>query len=258
MDKKEVVITEEVLGKGAWGVVKVAKFRGLRVAAKFLHSEIVSRHNCKKFLKEGAFSFKLRHPNLLQFIGAIRTDEGNLVIINELMPTSLRKELEKNELTKEQVITISQDVSCGLNYMHQFRPHPIIHCDISSGNVLLEPFSNHWKAKISDYGSANFTSFTEVAPGAPIYSAPEAKNPDRHSTKMDVYSFGVLIIEMCLRELPAEKFEEKNAQIGLIRWTEMVDKIIRRCIEEQPNDRPDASEIMSILDEMYIEHTCTR
>lgn len=252
-------ITEEELGKGAWGEVKVAKFRGLRVAAKFLHPTIVSSYNRQKFFKEMAISSKLRHPNLLQFIGATEIG-GNLVIINEIMPTSLRKELKKNdsELTKEQVITISRDVSCGLNYMHLSKPSPIIHCDISSGNVLLEPFFNGWRAKISDYGSAIFTSSTEVAPGSPMYSAPEVQNPNLHSPKMDVFSFGVLIIEMCLKELPPQKPEKWNTQIELIRWPEMVDRIIRRSVKEDPNDRPAASEIMFILDEMYTEHTCTR
>ena len=65
---------------------------------------------------------KLRHPNLLLFIGA--TMEGELVILTELMPTSLRKELEKRELSREQVISIGQDVSCGLSYMHQLETTP--------------------------------------------------------------------------------------------------------------------------------------
>ena len=142
-------MTSEELGRGGWGVVKVAKFRGLPVAAKCLHQVIISNYNCRKFSREMAIAAKLRHPNLLLFIGAIMEGDQEAVIITELMPTSLRKELEKGKLPKTQVITIVREVSCGLNYMHQSRPHPIIYRDISSGNVLLEPISNGWRAKIS-------------------------------------------------------------------------------------------------------------
>ena len=152
VSREEIEMTKEELGRGGWGVVKVAKFRGLRVAAKCLHQVIISRYNRRQFSREMAIASKLRHPNLLLFIGATR--EGELMIMTELMPTSLRKELEKAEelMTKKQIITISQDVSCGLNYMHQSRPHPVIHRDISSGNVLLEPLPNgYMRAKIWTY-----------------------------------------------------------------------------------------------------------
>ena len=243
-------ITKEELGRGGWGVVKVAKFRGLRVAAKCLHQVLISRYNCRQFSREMTIAAKLRHPNLLLFIGA--TIEGEPVIITELMPTSLRKELEKKELTNEQIITISRDVSCGLNYMHQSRPHPIIHRDISSGNVLLEPLSNCWRAKISDYGSANFNNqiASTVGPGSPAYAAPESRYPNDHTIKMDVFSLGVLMVEMCLGELPESTASRRDAQIHRIsHWPDMV-TLIRRCISEQPTDRPNASDIMSALDKM--------
>ena len=90
--REEVELTEEVLGTGGWGEVKVAKFRGLRVAAKFLHKIIISNYNRRQFSREMTIAAKIRHPNLLLFIGATR--EGEAVILTELMPTSLRRELE--------------------------------------------------------------------------------------------------------------------------------------------------------------------
>ena len=240
-------MTEEELGRGGWGVVKEAKFRGLRVAAKCLHQVIVSSHNCRQFSREMNISSKLRHPNLLLFIGAIR--EGELVIITELMPTSLRKELGKRKLTNKQIITISRDVSCGLNYMHQSRPHPIIHRDISSGNILLEPLPNgYMRAKISDYGSANFINLitSTIGPGSPVYAAPEAHIPDRHTPKMDVFSLGILMVEMCLGELSRSTLVH---QIQNIHWPDVV-TLIRRCISKQPADRPNASDIIFVLDKM--------
>ena len=97
---------------------------------------------------------RIRHPNLLQFIGA--TLEKEMVILTELMPTSLRKELKKQPMTPSQATGISLDVARALNYLHLMRPHPLIHRDISSANVLLEPLpGGGWRAKVSDYGSVN-------------------------------------------------------------------------------------------------------
>ena len=97
---------------------------------------------------------RIRHPNLLQFIGA--TLEGEMVILTELMPTSLRRELKKQPMTHNQATGIGLDVARAPNYLHLMQPHPLIHRDISSANVLLEPLPNsRWKAEVSDYGTVN-------------------------------------------------------------------------------------------------------
>ena len=127
-----------MIGKGGWGEVKVAHFRGLRVAAKCLHELIISQYNIAVFTREMDIASKVRHPNLLQFIGATR--EGNPIILTELMPTSLRKELESGSpLPYHAVLNISVDVACALNYLHLFRPHPILHRDVRS--VLMYSFN---------------------------------------------------------------------------------------------------------------------
>ena len=70
---------------------------------------------------------------------------------------------------------ISLDVARALSHLHQKQPSPIIHRDISSANVLLWRQAEHWRGKVSDYGTANFMrQTTTVSPGAMIYSAPEA------------------------------------------------------------------------------------
>ena len=247
--REEMVMTSEVVGRGGWGEVRVAEFRGLRVAAKCLHQVILSPYNLRRFMREMNISAKLRHPNLLLFIGA--TTEGEPVILTELMPTSLRKELQRGELAKRDIISISQNVACGLNYLHKWKPDPIIHRDISSGNVLLEPLPNGWRAKVSDYGSANFMNLVSstVAPGCPAYAAPEARFPVKHSPKMDVFSFGVLMMEMCLQEFPESIQEQQEVQIQRIQWPAMV-SLIRGCVNDSPTDRPSMRDIMELLSEM--------
>ena len=243
VNREEVELTEEVLGSGAWGEVKVAKFRGLRVAAKILHNMIISEYNQRLFSREMTIAAKIRHPNLLLFIGATR--EGEAVILTEFMHTSLRRELETRVMPQVQITSIAQDVACALRYLHQWRLSPIIHRDISSANVLLEPLSNGWRAKVSDYGSANFmNAIATAAPGSPVYAAPEARYPDQHSPKMDTFSYGVLLVEMCIRRLPDPA--QREAQILQIQWAAMV-SLVRRCTSERPADRPSMGDIMELL-----------
>ena len=123
--KEEVQMTQEVLGTGGWGEVKVGVFRGTKVAIKCLHNLIISDYYLQLFSREMEIASRIRHPNLLQFIGATRV--GNPLIITELMPTNLRKELEKCPMTKPQVVSISIDITSALNYLHLWKPRPILH-----------------------------------------------------------------------------------------------------------------------------------
>ena len=249
--KEEIEMSEEILGKGGWGEVKVAKFRGLRVAAKCLHEVILSPYNISVFTREMEIAARVRHPNLLQFIGATRV--GTPIILSELMPTSLRKEIEKSLLTQPQIIRIVQDISAALNYLHLWQPHPILHRDVSSPNVLLEPSgSGMWKAKLSDYGSANLVqsiSANSVAPGNPFYSAPEAPFPDQHSPAMDVFSFGVLLMEIILCQPPASKTADKMTQSETIQWPVMK-HLVQRCISHESQVRPSISQVLTYLEHM--------
>ena len=240
-------LTSEEVGTGSWGKVIVAKFRGVRVAAKCMHQVIISDYNRRQFTREMAISAKLRHPNLVLFIAA--TIEGTPLILSELMVTSLRKELEIRKIpTNAHIVSVSRDVACALCYMHQWKPHPIIHRDISSGNVLLEFLPDQWRAKVSDYGSANFMNFANtIGPGSLAYGAPEARYSEQQSPKMDVFSLGVLMIEMCLREHPEVRKEQREAHIKRIKWPAM-GNLIRWCISESPGDRPSMGDVLFTLE----------
>ena len=95
--------------------------------------------------------------------------------MTELMEKSLRALLEQRQLAEIEIRVISVDVARTINYLHQKKPEPIIHRDVSSANVLLWRQGDQWRGKVSDYGTANFMQQNmTVAPGAMIYSAPEA------------------------------------------------------------------------------------
>lgn len=116
----------------------VANFRGTQVAAKCLYEDLASEYYQEMLSREMYMAARLRHPNLVQFIGA--SVERHPIILTELMTTSLRAEIMQNGSIKLEYVTyISLDVAKALNYLHQMKPHPIIHRDISSGNVLLDP-----------------------------------------------------------------------------------------------------------------------
>ena len=171
--REEVQLTSKILGAGAWATVSEGIFRGSRVAVKKIHELIISQYNVRLFEREMTIASRCRHPNLLQFIGATRDNESPLFVM-EILDTSLRSILHERALLPAEFTTISLDVARALNYLHLNRP-PIIHRDLSSANVLLWQRGIHLRGKVSDYGTANFTRQCRTrAPGAAIYSAPEA------------------------------------------------------------------------------------
>ena len=246
VNRNDIGMTERILGRGGWGEVRVARFHGLEVAAKVLHETIISEYNVSLFSREMNIASKIRHPNLLQFIGA--TTEGNPMILTELMPTSLRKELETGGLAYHAVLNIGLDVACGLNYLHLFKPHPILHRDVSSANVLLQPMIGVWRAKVSDYGSANLEPLIgrTTNPGNPVYSAPEAGNPREHSPSMDVFSYGVLLLEMITRRIPLP--EERVGLIDGIRRVSFK-SLVERCLIVEYRHRPTMNDIITELND---------
>ena len=249
INKDEVILTETELGRGSFAVVKVGTFRGLRVAVKSLHTIIISNYNRGLFSREMSIASRVRHPNLVQFIGA--TKVGNPLILTELMNTSLYKELQEKELTRQQILSIAQDVALGLNYLHLFKPQPIIHRDVSSPNVLLKPSTGPagYEAKVADYGTAKLqqgNSTGTVMPGNAAYAAPEARDPDQHSPAMDVYSYSVLLMEMTLCAPPEMTTVEREQQSHNVSWSPMK-SLIQRGLSTTRQHRPTMSQVIEAL-----------
>ena len=210
---------------------------------------ILSEYNLDLFSREMDIASRVRHPNLLQFIGA--TTVGNPMVLTELMPTSLRKKLEETNLTHRQILTISGGVAAALNYLHLWKPHAILHRDVSSANVLLEPSGNgQWKGKLSDYGSANLLGkISTVGPGNPAYAAPEAQSPKLHSPAMDVFSFGILLVEMVTCRLPSGSVLEREKHIRRILWSS-IKSLAERCTENKPHLRPTIKLVLQEINQL--------
>ena len=255
---KEVTLTKQELGRGGWGVIWIGEFRGQKIAVKQMHELIVSPEFLKLLNREIGIMAQLRHPNLLQFIGAVLDHPScNPLIITEIMDISLRGAYEKKQLSPVPVsicLSIMRDVAVGLNYLHCL-PDPIIHRDVSSANVLLESKGpGKWKTKISDFGSAKFArSAVTKAAGAAVYSAPEALcgiatiHKKKQTTKMDVYSYGVLLWEVMTCTFPNEDiFHNLLEQIEAS--SPSMHQLILQCTCEDPKDRPTIKQVIECFD----------
>ena len=196
ISRDEIQMTNKCLGRGGWGSVYEGVYCGCTVAVKQIHDLILSPHNIRLFEREMNIASKCRHPHLLQFIGATN-DEGNPLFVTELMEKSLRALLEQRQLSEIEIRAILLDVARAINYLHQKKPEPIIHRDVSSANVLLWRQGDQWRGKVSDYGTANFMQQTmTVAPGAMIYCAPEALTSNQ-TVKVSFLEFRAFLIQHC-------------------------------------------------------------
>ena len=177
------IMREKFLGEGSYGKVFKGRYRGFVVAVKELKCLSTSRER-DMFEREMDIASRCRHPCLLQFIGATQ-DEKRPLFVTELMESSLRKLLEKRQLSEKEIAVISLDVAHALNYLHQRKPKAIVHRDVSSANVLLWKQNGEWRGKLGDYGTVKFLQeIMTVAPGAMIYGAPEVGCPHNQTVKV--------------------------------------------------------------------------
>ena len=235
------------IGRGAWATVHEATFRGTTVAAKCLHDVITSHETKELFQREMDMALICQHENVITFLGS--TMEGTPVILMELMDVNLRKAYEKERVKDHQIHGILHDVAKALHFLHT-RPDPVIHRDVSSANVLLKVLYNgEWLAKLGDLGTANLQrQIATIGPGAIAYGAPETVIPEQHSPKMDVYSFGILILEILTKSHPFQKANILKGQVQ--QQYPQYDQLVTSCTKQESSDRPTMYDVLVQLDEI--------
>jgi serine/threonine protein kinase len=245
-----------LIGGGGWGAVNEGK---LKVAVKQFYPNILSETNIARLQREMRLLALIRHPNLLQFIAAAFDKGGNHrrnppYIITELLDTSLRAAYEQKQLANKHQLPVFQDTARALDYLHQ-RYEPIIHRDVSSANVLLKRQPNgSWLAKVSDLGSANLAreAYT-LNEGSLVYCAPEAftdksktRSADTLTTKIDVFSFGVMLCEVVTAQFPDEDKFPSMLQRTRRLWPK-IHPLIESCVDKDPDHRPSMADVLTTL-----------
>ncbi len=258
-------ISQQHLGVGAWGIVNSGEYKGQKVAIKHTHKELLQGKGIVEMIKrEISISARIQHPNLVRMIGAVFDSDVEAkrdvpIILFELMDMNLRTGYEAERFTRTTMVSIFSDVAYALHYLHE-QVTPIIHRDVSAPNVLLQRLPNHmFRAKVSDFGSANLASQSRTAgAGAIIYTPPEMfpqedilVAPPEQTVKVDVYSYGIVLLEVVCREMPV--IEKRHTLLPQCKseWKEVY-AIIRQCTKRKPEDRPTMRETLKLIVQIKI------
>ncbi|KAK3143347.1 hypothetical protein QOZ80_4AG0299240 [Eleusine coracana subsp. coracana] len=190
------------IGRGGFGTVYKGTIRnGREVAVKVLSAE--SRQGLREFLTEIDCITNVKHPNLVELIGCCVEANNRILVYEYLQNSSLDRALlgynsEPANFTWNIRSSICVGVAKGLAYLHEEIASPIVHRDIKASNILLD---RSYIPKIGDFGLAklfpdNITHISTRVAGTTGYLAPEYAWHGQLTKKADIYSFGVLVLEI--------------------------------------------------------------
>ncbi|KAM3391389.1 hypothetical protein ACQJBY_012835 [Aegilops geniculata] len=190
------------VGRGGFGTVYKGTIPNKQdVAVKVLSAE--SRQGIREFLTEIDVISNVKHPNLVELIGCCVEEDNRILVYEYLENSSLDRALlgsnsDPANFTWSVRSSICIGVARGLAYLHEEIPSPIVHRDIKASNILID---KNYVPKIGDFGLAklfpdNITHISTRVAGTTGYLAPEYAWHGQLTKKADIYSFGVLVIEI--------------------------------------------------------------
>ena len=282
--------TGRKLGEGSYGEVVEVQVHGVTYAAKKLHALFFGRDVpprekadiAKRFEDECLRVQHLKHPNIITTIGVHfhpRTRQKTLVM--ELLDASLRHYLEEHaSITQTVKYSILLDVATGLAYLHSLPPPlgPIVHRDLTANNVLLA-LGGKIVAKIADLGQARVVGRNPAqlarsnpwskVPGNVAHMPPEAfLDEPQYDTKLDVFSFGVVMLHTLTQEWPepsSDRVPAPSEPAGYRMSTEIerrmkyLDKIsghplqslVLECLDNNVEKRPTTTAMHEVVEKAY-------
>ncbi|KAK4438917.1 Integrin-linked protein kinase [Sesamum alatum] len=275
IDPRELDFTNSVeITKGTFCI---ASWRGIQVAVKKLGEEFfIDEEKVKAFRDELALLQKIRHPNVVQFLGAV-TQSTPMMIVTEYLPKGdfgayLKR---RGALKLTTAIKFALDIARGMNYLHEHKPEAIIHRDLEPSNILRDD-SGH--LKVADFGLSKLIKVAKtIKEDKPLscqqtswrYAAPEVFRNEEYDTKVDVFSFALILQEMIEGCPPFPKRKEIEVAKAYVanerppfeappkRYAHGLRQLIEDCWDEKPSKRPTFGEIILKLDEIN-KHFCRK
>ena len=273
---------EDTLGTGSYGGVCKAKCDGLPCAAKIMHRTLFDLRDpgtvsyLRKFEEECRLLSLARHPNVVQYIGTYRDPDTRLpVLLMELCDESLCRFLGRSPrlLPYHIQLNIAHDIVLALVYLHL---NGLTHRDLTGNNVLM---FGGVRAKVTDFGMSKLASVNPrttpmtLCPGNVQYMSPEAlEEPPSYTDKLDVFSFGVLLVQIMTRQFPnpGPRFQDisvpnypegtirmavpetqrRSSHLRLVTDTHPLKAIAISCLKDKERARPSAQQLSSTLSEL--------
>ncbi|CAI9757690.1 unnamed protein product [Fraxinus pennsylvanica] len=251
----------EKIGEGGYGPVYKATLGHTSVAIKVLRSEISQGQ--KQFHREVEMLSRLRHPNMVILLGAC--PEYGCLVYEHMENGSLEDRLYCRNGTPSipwaTRFRIAAEIATALLFLHQARPEPFVHRDLKPANILLD---KNYVSKISDVGLCRLVppsldgSDTEyrmtAAAGTFCYIDPEYQQTGMLGTKSDIYSFGVMLLQIITAKPAMGLTYHVERAIEKGQFAEILDqtvndwpaeeassfaKLALKCCELRKKDRPD-------------------
>ncbi|XP_032829515.1 mitogen-activated protein kinase kinase kinase 7 isoform X1 [Petromyzon marinus] len=254
IDSDEIIV-EEVVGRGAFGVVCKAKWRGMDVAIKQIESE----SERKAFIVELRQLSRVNHPNIVRLYGACLNPV--CLVMEYAEGGSLYNVLHGAEplpyYTAAHAMRWCLQCAQGVAYLHCMKPKALIHRDLKPPNLLL--ISGGTILKICDFGTAcDIQTHMTNNKGSAAWMAPEVFEGSNYSEKCDVFSWGIILWEVITRRKP---FDEIGGPAFRIMWAvhngtrppliknlpKPIEGLMTRCWDKEPALRPSMEEIVRIM-----------
>ncbi|KAL1807907.1 integrin-linked protein kinase 1 isoform X1 [Daucus carota subsp. sativus] len=253
------------------GTYQVAKWNGTKVSVKILDKDgYTDPEYINAFKNELTILEKVRHPNVIQFVGAV-TQNIPMMIVTEYhtrgdLETYLKR---KGRLSLSKALKFALDIARGMSYLHECKPDPVIHCDLKPKNILLDSAGH---LKVSGFGVFRMSTISpdkakllqpEVIDHCNLYMAPEIYNDEIFEKRADVYSFGLIAYEMVEGVQPFQpKSPEEAVRLMCVEGKRPKHKsksypsdlieLIEQCWSPKYDSRPSFAEVIVRLDKIIL------